>query len=93
MQYEGFFWLIEREFCLFFLLFDVPVLEVFGEDLNISFLHNVVDDCRGDFELCHGLVRPLPEPFLFGGSIGQVEFGNQLSEFLEHYRVKIVVVS
>ena len=77
---------------LFFLLLGVPVLEVFGEYFDVSFLHNVVDDCGRDFELFHSLVDPLPEPFLFGGGVGQVEIGYQLAEFLEHYRVKVIVI-
>ena len=77
---------------LFFLFVCEPVLEVFGEYFHIFLLHNVVDDCGGSFQLNHSLVRPLPEPFLFGGGVGQVEIGDQLAEFAEHYRVKVFVI-
>ena len=77
---------------LFFLLFDEPILEVFGEYLHVSFFHNVVDDCGGDFQLCHSLVRPLPKPVLLSGCVGQIELGYQLTEFAEHYRIEVVVI-
>ncbi len=80
------------EVFLFFLFVGEPVLEVFGEDFHIFFLHNVVDDCGGDFQLDHSLVRPLPEPFLLGGGVGQIEVGYQLAEFLEHYRIEVIVI-
>jgi len=79
--------------CFLFALFlGEPVLEVFGEDFHIFLLHNVVDDCGGDFELYHSFMRSLPKPFPLGGGIGQVEFGYQLAEFAEHYRVKVFVI-
>ena len=34
----------------------------------------MVNDSRGDFELYHSLVGPLPEPILLGLRIGQVEY-------------------
>lgn len=77
---------------LFFLLFGVPILQVFGEDFNIFFLHNVVDDCGRDFELYHSFMCPLPESVLFGGGVGQIEIGDQLAKFLEHYRIEVIVI-
>jgi len=78
---------------LFFPLFGEPILQIFGEYFHISFLHNVVDDCGGNFELYHSLVRPLPEPALLSGCVGQIEIGYQLTELLEHYRIKVAVIA
>lgn len=77
---------------LFFPLFGEPILEIFGEYLHVSFFRNVVDGCGGNFELYHSLVRPLPKSFLFGGGVGQVKLGHQLTEFGEHYRIEVVVI-
>lgn len=92
MQYAGFFALAGGKF-LFFLFVCEPVLEIFGEYFHIPFLHNMVDYCGRDFELDHSLICPLPEPFLFGGSVGQIEVGYQLAEFAEHYCVKVAVIA
>ena len=92
IEIKGIFGLLWVGNCLFFLFVGEPVLEVFGEYFDVPFLHNVVNDCGRDFQLDHSLVRPLPEPFLLGGSVGQVEVGYQLAEFAEHYRVKVIVI-
>jgi len=78
---------------LFFLLAGQPILEIFGQYLNTSFFHNVVDDYLGDFQFYHCFVGPLPEPILPGGRIGQVQLGNQFTKFPEHYRVNVVVIA
>jgi hypothetical protein len=83
----------QRKPGLFFVFFGKPVLEVFGEYLDIFFLHYVGDNSLGDFQIEHGLVRPLPESVAPRIGIGQVQLGNQLSELSEHYRIEVVVIS
>ena len=56
-------------------------------------MHDVVEDRRGDFELDHGLVGPVPEPVPLGLRLGDVQLADQLAELAEHDRIEVVVVA
>ena len=43
----------------------LPVLQVLGQDLDVLFGHDVIDDGRGDLEIGHGFVCTFPEAGLF----------------------------
>jgi hypothetical protein len=76
------------------LLFGVcqPVVEVFGQYLDVFFGHYVVDYRSGDFEFDQCLLHPLPQPVSFGVGLGQIQLADQLTQLREHYGIKIAIV-